>query len=331
MHAEYGIFVYTIWPLFSAAPHGVLCIPGQHALPAGGLERLANYFGAPVPGPGQIAKDGKGLLPQVLRSEDSSSNSAAGWHTDLNFQREPCTVTMLHCLVAPLKSGGTQFASRSRGYDCLPTTERNDLAGLHVAHLPRPFFNASIQMDPAMTNVHPLVRPQPQTGRPALYLPPEDWYSPQSIAGWTSGTPLRRQGLADGGGLVGELLGVDATATDCAWHPPHRPDGSDLLELAGSDRLRKLMLHCVRPGNTCSHRWEEGDVVMWDNSAVLHRADILGLPGQGLRLLHRVSVKGQPVPSLPRDCDSADWLAGASATSIALNVRQALAEGCMHG
>lgn len=312
--------------------HGVLCVSGQHALPAGGLERLANYFGAPVPAPAQVANGGQGLLPQVLRSDGSSGNSAAGWHTDLNFHAEPCTVTMLHCLVAPLKGGQTHFASTSRGYDSLPAAERSELTGLKVAHMPRPFFDASMQMDPAMTNVQPLVRPQPQTGRLALYLPAEDFYSPQSVAGWTLDTPLRRQGLADGGGLVGELLEVGATAADRVWHPPHRPDGSDLLELAGFDRLRELMMRCVCPENTCSHRWEEGDVVMWDNAVVLHRADILGLPGQGLRLLHRVSVKGQPVTSLPRDCDSVEWLVGASTPfPYCLNLGKSLAEAFTRG
>ena len=243
--------------------HGVLHVPAQHALPAGGLERLANYFGAPVPGPGQVEKDGEGVLPQVLRSEDRSGNSAAGWHTDLNFQQEPCTVTMLHCLVAPLKGGGTQFASTSRGYASLPARERVELAKFKVAHLPRPFFSALMQMDPSMTNVQPLVRPHPQTGRPALYLPAEDFYNPRSVTGWTSDTERRRQGLMDGGGLVGELLGLDGAEADRTWQPPHRPDGTDLLELAGFERLRDLMLHCVQTENTAYHQWQVGDIVIW--------------------------------------------------------------------
>ena len=37
--------------------------------------------------------------------------------------------------------------------------------------------------------------------------------------------------------------------------------------------------------------------------------DVLGEAGQGLRLLHRVSVKGPPVTSLPRACDSDEWVA----------------------
>ena len=66
--------------------HSVLFIPGQALGEDGRLERLANYFGAPVPGPGQKPGESNvyegSLLPQILRSVDSPNhgNSAAGWH-----------------------------------------------------------------------------------------------------------------------------------------------------------------------------------------------------------------------------------------------------------
>ena len=68
------------------------------------------------------------------------------------------------------------------------------------------------------------------------------------------------------------------------------------------------MLHCTQPEYTAQHQWVESDLVIWDNSSVLHRAEILGLPAQGLRLHHRVSTKGSPVSRLPRDCDEDDWI-----------------------
>eukprot|EP01045_Picozoa_sp_COSAG04_P015121 COSAG04_NODE_1174_length_7930_cov_2.184651_8_plen_183_part_00 len=66
--------------------HSVLFIPGQALGEDGRLEMLANYFGAPVPGPGQKPGESNvyegSLLPQILRSVDSpnNGNSAAGWH-----------------------------------------------------------------------------------------------------------------------------------------------------------------------------------------------------------------------------------------------------------
>ena len=42
---------------------------------------------------------------------------------------------------------------------------------------------------------------------------------------------------------------------------------------------------------------------------MMHKADVLGEAGQGLRLLHRVSAKGPPLTALPRACDSDEWVA----------------------
>jgi alpha-ketoglutarate-dependent taurine dioxygenase len=40
-----------------------------------------------------------------------------------------------------------------------------------------------------------------------------------------------------------------------------------------------------------SHRWSEGDVVMWDNSGSLHRA--LPYPKDSGRPLHRTKLEGE--------------------------------------
>ena len=41
------------------------------------------------------------------------------------------------------------------------------------------------------------------------------------------------------------------------------------------------------------HRWAAGDVVMWDNRCVLHRADHAGVSGD--RVMHRGMVDGYGV------------------------------------
>ena len=54
MHAEYGIFVYTIWPLFSAAPHQLWSEspPGtrRHTPPTRAVPDLFGRRGGPEPG-----------------------------------------------------------------------------------------------------------------------------------------------------------------------------------------------------------------------------------------------------------------------------------------
>jgi alpha-ketoglutarate-dependent 2,4-dichlorophenoxyacetate dioxygenase len=36
--------------------------------------------------------------------------------------------------------------------------------------------------------------------------------------------------------------------------------------------LDDLLMRATRPENTFRHQWREGDVVIWDNQAALHRA-----------------------------------------------------------
>ncbi|ANY08864.1 TauD/TfdA dioxygenase family protein [Pseudonocardia sp. HH130630-07] len=54
--------------------------------------------------------------------------------------------------------------------------------------------------------------------------------------------------------------------------------------------VAELFAHSTRPGNVLRHAWSPGDVVMWDNACVLHRADHSDVVGD--RVLHRGMVAG---------------------------------------
>jgi taurine dioxygenase len=51
-----------------------------------------------------------------------------------------------------------------------------------------------------------------------------------------------------------------------------------------------LLEHSTREENVYRHHWSPGDVVMWDNGAVLHKADHADVAGD--RVLHRGMVAG---------------------------------------
>ncbi len=89
---------------------------------------------------------------------------------------------------------------------------------------------------------HPLVRPHPVTGRPALYL--------------------------------------DAPARCAAVSGLEADEGRALVE--------RLLVHSTQPAHTYDHAWAAGDVVIWDNAVVLHRADHAGVVGD--RVMHRGMV-----------------------------------------
>lgn len=49
-----------------------------------------------------------------------------------------------------------------------------------------------------------------------------------------------------------------------------------------------LYAHSTRPANVLRHTWAAGDVVIWDNGVVMHRADHDGVEGE--RVMHRGMV-----------------------------------------
>ena len=63
-----------------------------------------------------------------------------------------------------------------------------------------------------------------------------------------------------------------------------------LAETDKDELVAQLIAHSTRADNVGRHAWFPGDVVIWDNSAVLHRADHSAVVGD--RVMHRGMVAG---------------------------------------
>ncbi|MXG89283.1 TauD/TfdA family dioxygenase [Nocardioides flavescens] len=101
---------------------------------------------------------------------------------------------------------------------------------------------------------------------------------------------------------------VDDDAETSAEHPvfrPHPLTGRTALYLSTPQRcaavsgmdddearatIEELLAHSTRDDNCLRHTWAPGDVVMWDNGCVLHKADHEGVVGD--RVMHRGMVAG---------------------------------------
>jgi alpha-ketoglutarate-dependent taurine dioxygenase len=66
-------------------------------------------------------------------------------------------------------------------------------------------------------------------------------------------------------------------------------------EQEGAALLRELLAHATQPRFVYTHRWRVGDLIMWDNRCLLHRAANNYETGKYRRVMHRSVVKG-PVP-----------------------------------
>jgi alpha-ketoglutarate-dependent taurine dioxygenase len=63
-------------------------------------------------------------------------------------------------------------------------------------------------------------------------------------------------------------------------------------EAEGRALLDELLAHTTKPEFVYTHRWRIGDLLMWDNRCLLHRAVANYEVDRCRRVLHRSVVRG---------------------------------------
>ena len=172
------------------------------------------------------------------------------WHIDGTTDEVPVKATTLTARHVAMTGGQTEFASTYAAYENLPEADRKRYDGLRVHHS----FEASQR----------LVAPDA----------PE-----KEVAAWRR-VPAREMSLVwqrrDGrrslviGSTAEYIVGMDPAESRVLL--------DELLEWATAPRFRY------------THEWQEGDLVVWDNTGMLHRA--LRYEASSQRTLHRTTVYG---------------------------------------
>lgn len=176
------------------------------------------------------------------------------WHADSSFKPELTRATLLYSVITPRHGGQTRFADATQAYADLPADMKERIGGLRAVH--------SIQ----------------QLGV--------------------------RQAEATGGGsssAAGTL--ADAADVEHPLAPVHPVTGTrslllgsmvvkgvtGLTEQESSRLLTRLLAHTTSTPYVYTHRWSQGDLVVWDNRALLHTASACD-SARNSRLLFRTSV-----------------------------------------
>jgi alpha-ketoglutarate-dependent taurine dioxygenase len=188
---------------------------------------------------------------------DPSQNPAAEylkgtfhWHIDDTTTAVPAKATVLTARHVAMVGGGTEFANTYAAYEALPEDDRQRYRGLRVVHS----FEAAQR----------LVKPDPTD------VELETWRSLP-----THEIPLvwqRRDGRTS--------LAIGATADHIV--------GMDPVESRAL--LEELLAWSTQGRFSYSHEWQVGDLVVWDNTGMLHRA----LPYEvgSARTMHRTTIEG---------------------------------------
>jgi alpha-ketoglutarate-dependent taurine dioxygenase len=173
------------------------------------------------------------------------------WHIDGATQEVPQKATLLSAREVDPAGGDTEFATTFAAYEALSEAEKAELEGLRVVH--------SFAAAQGRANPDPTDEERASWDRVPTRVHPLVW--------------SRRDGRRS------LLLG--ATADHVVGRPLE--EGRALLE--------RLLDWSTQPRFVLRHHWQKGDLVIWDNTGMLHRA--LPFEPTSRRLLHRTTLVGE--------------------------------------
>jgi alpha-ketoglutarate-dependent taurine dioxygenase len=196
--------------------------------------------------------------PEIFRvTLDPAKNPAAqylrgtfDWHIDGCTDDIPIMATVLSAHAVAATGGETEFASSYDAYERLPDDEKAEIAGLRVVHT----IEASQRLyndEPSDADIE-LWRSRPSKEHPLV---------------WEHRSGRRSLVL---GATTDHVVGM-------------APDESRAY-------LDDLLDRSTTPDHVYRHQWEVGDLVIWDNRGVLHRA--CPYDATSPRDMHRTTLNG---------------------------------------
>ncbi len=176
-----------------------------------------------------------------------------GYHTDHSNDEVPPKATVLHAVKLPKTGGDTQFVNMYEAYDALPADTKKRIDGLKARHVYQSRYSK---------------RKLPQ-------LPGEK----AKIATKSVIHPLVR---------THPLSGRKAIYIN----PIRIEEIIGLSEQEALPLLDELLEHSIQLKFQYRHKWNSGDVVIWDNRCLLHKANG-DYPVAEVRYLYRLMLKGE--------------------------------------
>jgi taurine dioxygenase len=175
-----------------------------------------------------------------------------GWHTDHSNDTRPPKATVLHAVTLPNTGGDTQFANMAAAYAGLPVAMQQRIAGLMAIHVYQSSHSARKLMGLSDSNKE---RVPNAVLHPIVRTHPENGRKSIYI------NPIRIEGI----------VGMD-----------HK----EALPL-----LDELLAHATSEEFQYRHAWRPGDLTIWDNRCLLHKANG-DYDMEQTRYLYRVMLQG---------------------------------------
>lgn len=177
------------------------------------------------------------------------------WHSDFAFREKPAKVTMLNARKIPSSGGDTLFINMYRTYEDLDEAVKAQIEGLKAIHRYRRKSNAQGESTTVSMTAEQLAA-TPDVSHPIARTHPE----------------TGRKAIFAHPGITVEIEGLDAEASQTL--------------LAG------IFDHCTQEKYQYAYSWQPGDVVMWDNRCVMHKATTRDAALSEPRTIFRTTIMG---------------------------------------
>lgn len=244
---------------------GLLAFPEQH-LSDDDLLTFSRRIGRLDPPPnqenGRQSPEGYPDIYVVSNVKDKAGrpigalgDGEAVWHTDMSYESSPPLASMLTAREIPAAGGDTWFCDMIGAFEDLPADLKRRIATLQVKHDGTYNSGGYLRAGVAATD-DPVTAPG--TLHPAVTRIPETG---------EAALYLGRRRMAYISGLS-------------------RPDSEALLDA--------LWAYPAAEHRIYKHKWQVGDLVLWDNRTTMHRRD--PFPPTERRIMHRTQIKAEAAP-----------------------------------
>jgi taurine dioxygenase len=238
--------------------HGAIVLRGQNMDP-GQLTDFVAQFGEPEDH--TLKEYTVPGYPKVYRLSNrivdgkpiGAHNDGVGWHTDYSYKAEPVMATMLYAVEVPPEGSDTLLADCVAAWNALAPERQKALEG-KVLHHSYQYFMATREYGARELS------DELKAGNPDVYH------------------PLIRTHPADGRKALWPSTGTVIEVMDMP-----KEEGlklvEELVEFATQDRF------------VYRHKWQVGDILMWDNRCTLHTGTLYD-DTKYFREMHRLWVRG---------------------------------------
>lgn len=199
------------------------------------------------------------IISNIEDRKPNVNDVSLNWHTDLAYRPRPSAFVTLYAEVVPEEGADTRFASMQRVYREMSAAEKDSLRGRRATY--------------SFVHLHSK-RPDPDPLTPEQLREAADVHHPILRRHPDTGDEILYINLPD-------CIGISGMETDVALRT-----------------VRDLYDRITDPRHAHSHKWQAGDLVIWDNRTLMHSATWFDADRYRRRMLRTV-VRGEaPMPSV---------------------------------